>query len=347
MRRATTMMALAIFAGCGGTGLTGGDAPDMAMSADLAMSGPDMAIQATPCMPAGGALRAQYVWNDVIVPMQRSDYAFDLNGDGRVDDQLGNIEGALAGQNIGVQAQATQAVTSGQSLTLIDVHADDLVNDDCVASDLEAATAMASPDFSGAGHFTVDATAQVGHFAGPLVSGKFSSQPSPAVAATPVIVTLKLPLLGAVTTVDVVGAHVQYTRGPDGKISGGQLNGAIRKKDVDGKLVPNIAASLTAQVQANPGTSSSMQILSIFDNGGKSDPSCAAGTCKNLDGSCAVKGDQVISDCEVASSGLIQNVLAPDVQLFDANGDYHPNPNNTNKDSLSIGLAFSAVPATF
>jgi hypothetical protein len=54
-----------------------------------------------------------------------------------------------------------------------------------------------------------------------------------------------------------------------------------------------------------------------------------------------------IDICEVATSGLIQNVLAPDVQMFDAAGNYHPNPTNANKDSLSIGLGFTAVPATF
>ena len=62
---------------------------------------------------------------------------------------------------------------------------------------------------------------------------------------------------------------------------------------------------------------------------------------------CAVKGDRKIDVCEVATAGLIQNVLAPDIQMFDANGNYHPNPDNTHKDSLSLGLGFSAVTATF
>jgi hypothetical protein len=354
MQRAMMILATAaLAAGCGGTGVDGGGGADLAVGADMAgmadmpTSSPDLAPMLTPaCAPAGGTMHVQYVWSDVTVPMQRSDYAIDLNGDGRVDNQLGNIEGALVGQNIPVQAQATQSVTSGQSLTLVDEHAADLTTADCAAADVEAATAMASPDFSGAGHFTVDGSGKVGHFAGPITAGKFSSQP-PSVAATPVTVTLNLPLLGSVTRLDVVGAHVQYTRGADGKISGGQLNGAIRNSDVQTKLVPNVAVSLTAEVQANPGTTTSIQILSIFDNGGKADPSCSAGTCKNPDGSCAVAMDNKIDTCEVGSSGLIQNVLAPDVQLFDSAGNYHPNPDNTMKDSLSIGVAFTAVPATF
>ena len=325
--------------------------PDLAVPRDLAVApdllpGPDMARQMA-CAPAGGALRAQYVWNAVAVPMQRSDYAFDLNGDGRADNQFGNIYGALHGQDLDVQNDATQAVTSGQSLTLIDAHADDFSDDACAASDVEAAGAMASPDFSGAGHFTVDAAALPGHFAGTFGAGTFSSLPPPASAATPVTMTLRLPLLGAIIGVQLVGAHVQYTRATDGTVTGGQLNGAIRNADIQNIVVPALAASLTAQVQVTPLSTRAMELLNIFDNGGKSDPTCADGTCKNPDGTCAIKGDSKIDVCEVATCGLIQNVLAPDVQMFDANGNYQPSPDNTHKDSVSIGLGFSAVPATF
>jgi hypothetical protein len=340
--------------------------PDLAVGApDLAMKPPDLAMRpydlAVPpdlrpppdmarqmaCAPAGGALRAQYVWNAVLVPMQRSNYALDLNGDGRADNQFGNIFGALAGQNLDVQNDVTQAVTSGQCLTLIDAHADDFSDDACAASDVEAADAVVSPDFSGAGHFTVDAAALPGHFAGTFAAGTFSSLPLPPSAATPVIMTLKLPLLGAIIGVQLVGAHVQYTRAADGTVTGGQLNGAIRSTDVQNILIPALAASLTAQVQVTPLSPRAMQILAIFDNGGKADPACSAGTCKNPDGTCAVKGDNKIDICEIATSGLLQNVLAPDVQMFDANGNYQPSPDNTHKESLSIGLGFSAVPATF
>jgi hypothetical protein len=334
-------------------------APDLAMKpADLAMKphdlsvppdllpGADMARQMA-CAPAGGALRAQYVWNAVLVPMQRSDYALDLNGDGRADNQFGNIYGTLAGQNLDVQNDATQAVTSGQSLTLIDAHADDFSDDACAASDVEAADAMASPDFSGAGHFTVDPAAVPGHFAGTFAAGTFSSLPLPESAATPVIMTLKLPLLGAIIGVQLVGAHVRYTRAADGTVTGGQLNGAIRNSDVQNVVIPALAASLTAQVQVLPLSPRAMELLFLFDNGGKADPTCGAGTCKNPDGTCAVKYDRKIDICEVATSGLIQNLLAPDVQMFDANGNYLPSRDNTHKDSLSIGLGFSAVPATF
>jgi hypothetical protein len=133
-----------------------------------------------------------------------------------------------------------------------------------------------------------------------------------------------------VTTVDVVGAHIQYTRGADGKLTGGQLNGAIKNVDVQGKLIPNVANALTTKIMndQNSGglTATDMQILSIFDNGGKADPSCSAGTCKNPDGTCAVKGDNKIDVCEVSTAGLIQNVLAPDVQIVRCGRQLPPEP---------------------
>jgi hypothetical protein len=49
----------------------------------------------------------------------------------------------------------------------------------------------------------------------------------------------------------------------------------------------------------------------------------------------------------VATNQIVANLLAPDVQIYDANGGYAPNKNNTTKDSLSVGVAFLAVRASW
>ena len=46
-------------------------------------------------------------------------------------------------------------------------------------------------------------------------------------------------------------------------------------------------------------------------------------------------------------NSTIQAVFAPDVQIYDANGNYAPNKTNAMKDSLSIGFGFTAVRASF
>jgi len=319
------------FAACGGDNSTSGDCT------------------------ASGTNKAQYVTNSVMVPQQRSDFAIDLNGDGRVDNQLGNIIGALESQMLHVQDGVNMAVTDGTLIVLMTQTSSDATfqSDNCASAQVQVGqSTTGAPDYSGAGHFTVDSGQQGGTFAGPIKAGKFSSAP-PATTTKPVEVDIKLPLIAGAdpVTLKVNGAHLQFTRDSSGKLTGGQLNGAIKNSDVQADIIPNVAALLTKKInddKAGPGLSSGdMQILSIFDNGGKADAACTAGTCKNPDGSCAVKGDQKIDICEVSTAGLIQNVLAPDVQMFDAAGNYAPNKDNTMKDSLSLGLSFTAVGATF
>ncbi|MGZ3425001.1 MAG: hypothetical protein ACXVCV_00060 [Polyangia bacterium] len=359
--RTITMAVMAMaLAGCGNAATGGGDGgADLAVAMDLAV--PDLSLHlgaadlafgtdtdgGVACTPPPTASVAKYVWNAVTLPMQRTDFAFDLNNDGRTDNQYGNIVGALVGQGLDPQAAATQSITSGQSLTLLDEQAGDptFTTATCAVTTMYAGVAMSSPDFSGSGHFMIDPAATVGHFFGPIAAARFTSEPPPANAKVPSLARINLALFGA-TPVDIIGARITYLRGANGSVTGGQLNGAIRQYDVDHSIVPGLAATWSAEVQANPSSSTSMQLLAIFDNGGAADAACG-GTCKNLDGSCAVAHDNVISDCEVGTAGLIKNLLAPDVQMFDDAGNYHPQPANTKKDSLSIGLAFTAVPATF
>jgi hypothetical protein len=313
------------------------------------------------CTSTGGTNKAQYVTNAVMVPEQRSDYAIDLNGDGRVDNQLGNIIGALEGQNLKVQDGVNTAVTDGTLIVLMSENSTDAAfqSDSCATATVnvgQSIVAPALPDYSGMGHFMIDSGQQGGMFNGPIKAGKFASS-APATTKTPVSVTIKLPLVAGADPVklQVIGAHLQFTRGADGKITGGQLNGAIKESAVQMDIIPNVATLLSNKLMNDmPQTSADMQIASIFDTGGKIDPAdttCTAG-CKNptygaRPGMCAAAKDNIIDTCEVSTAGLIQNVLAPDVQMFDASGAYAPNSANTVKDSLSLGLSFTAVGAVF
>src|SRR3954454_22060353 len=57
-----------------------------------------------------GLQRRAYVVDAITLPEQRADFAFDLNGDERPDDQLGNIAGAFTAQNIDMQAGMSRAL---------------------------------------------------------------------------------------------------------------------------------------------------------------------------------------------------------------------------------------------
>ncbi len=154
-------------------------------------------------------------------------------------------------------------------------------------------------------------------------------------------------LLAAGTPIEVplVGAHVQLERS-GATITSGSIHGAIRESDVQNSVVPGIAASFNAIVAADPTSATSKQLLQTFDNGGVANTACGS-TCKSLNGTCAAANDGIISDCEVGTSALITNLLAPDVQMFDSQNNWHPTPGGTTKDSLSVGIGLTGVAATF
>jgi hypothetical protein len=363
MRSSVVALGALAVIGCGSDGKLGIGGNDLAMSlpdlatraSDLAVPrlGPDLAFGtntdgAVGCVPASGASAVKLVWNTMQMPLQRSDYAIDLNGDGRVDNALGNIDGALAAQNLDPQSSATMALANGQSITLLEERSTDptFQADACAAALLYDGQTTASPDYSGAGKFTVDGSNPPGQFEGPIASGRLTSAPPPATARVPSVVHLALPIGSPVPSlVEVIGARLTFTYA-GGRVSGGQLNGAVRKEQIDDVIVPNLATLLTLEITLAPTSSQAMQIAAIFDTGGTAQGSCAP-YCQNRDGSCAKPNDGRIDPCEVATNSIIQNVLAPDVQMFDAAGNYHPNPANTAKDSLSIGVGFTAVPASF
>ena len=174
---------------------------------------------------------------------------------------------------------------------------------------------------------------------GSYASGTFHSEPDPAFAKVPNEVQIQIPLFANVP-VNLVGARLQVTYATPNLVQG-RINGAVRKVELDTHVIPALAAQLSLLAPF------SSEIQSLFDNGGAPDPACGNQTCRNANGSCAKSGDLVIDPCEVGTNAIIKNVLAPDVQLFDAAGNYAPNPLNTARDSLSVGIAFSAVPASF
>lgn len=324
------------FAACGGSNNNNGNPP-----------------ASTDCTPTGGTNMAKYVTNTVTVPQTKSDFAIDLNGDNRVDNQLGSIVSILKTENLSVQDGVTQAVTAGTLVILGTETSMDATfqTDSCASTKIQLGdSTTAPPKYDGTDTFTASTSAAPGTFNGPITGGKFKSS-NPVTTKAPVSLTILLPLIAGAAPVelDVEGAQITYNRDAAGAVTGGELHGFLTQKSVQSKVVPNVAMLLTSKVgEANP-TSTDMQIGSIFDTGGAASPagSACGATCTNPDGTCATAGDKIISICEVSTNNLIQQVLAPDIQMFDAQGNYAPNAANTTKDSLSLGLGFTFVKASF
>jgi hypothetical protein len=315
--------------------------------------------------PPAGSPKTQYIVSKLTVPASRTTFAYDLNGDGNPDNQLGNILVALKAQMLDTQMAVDDAFAGGQIVILVDEVSTDpnFKTDTAAASNIYVGNqtpkgpdmGFLAPDLTGNGMFTINNMIGQGNFLGRITNSVFNSN-SPVTAKTPVQVSIKIPLVANADPVElaVTGAHLSFTRSGTGLVKG-QLNGAMTKMDVETKIIPNIAKLLDQRVFAAPTDMTNKQTLMIFDTGGKADPACGT-ACKNptgtlrYDGSaapmCAVASDGRIDLCEVSTNSIIVGVLNPDVQLFQ-DGVYNPSPANKMKDSLSLGIGFEAVKATF
>ena len=271
-----------------------------------------------------GTNNSKYVISQLTLPKNSMSAAFDLDGDGTADNRLGNIIQAVSALSLDPQSAATTAVSSGSLVVLFSETSTDSTQQSATHAGVVlnvGAKAAAAPKFDGTDTLTIDTATAPAQFYGNIVAGTFTSN-NPSVTASPVQLTIALPLVEgqAALQLPVTGGYITFHRGADGKVTGGQINGAIKKQDVDTVIIPAVAALITAQLQA-PGASASLKMFDTDMNG-------------------------TVTAAEIMGNALISNFLAPDVQMFQ-NGVYKPNPAKTTKDSLSLGFSFNAVAATY
>jgi hypothetical protein len=128
---------------------------------------------------------------------------------------------------------------------------------------------------------------------------------------------------------NLVGARMEVEVSATG-LASGVVGGAITETERDDVLFPAIY----------------MYIVSVVDD------DCGAGTCTpDSPGETLVElfdsdGNNKVSYEEFTMSLLVSSLFASDVDLFDASGAFNPRTDGI-KDSLSMGVGFSAVNATF
>jgi hypothetical protein len=284
----------------------------------------------------------QFVVDHLTMPSTANKFALDLNGDATPDNRYAELTASASATGLDVQGVADARTTAGDTILLVgQTSADATFTTDTTCAQATAVLGLPhpSPNFSGNGRFQQDPAEVPGVFSGPIAAGMFNSA-SPATATVPVRLDLELPFSGIWVRVPIVGAHIIITGVMNGKISG-QINGALRDTEFQTRVVPKIAQGYTDFIASNPNSTSAMQIASILDIGNGMGADCV-----NPDGTHGVAGDKKIAPCELSNSTIFKNVTSPDVRMFDAQGNYHPDPANTPKDSMSVGFGFTAVAAT-
>lgn len=339
------MKAVALFSvmvwgvGCkGGAGATDAALPD-ADTADAARpdaAQPDAASIDAPQPPEG---HYQYVFDQIFLPTTATlanQYSFNVDSDpiGRPDNAFGQILSTIvASSDLDIQAGMNARIASGDVLDLADVEATSLVAADGVHLRTflgEDADVPPNPadNFSGTETFVIRADSPTdSDVAGVVTAGHFDLGPGE--------LTIELVgFAGEPLVVPLIGARVAGDITADG-IANGKLGGGIPEEKLDEVIIPSLAEGLQASIDAEcagappnccPPGSSGETLLDLFDE----------------------NNDCTITLVELQDNSLISSLLAPDVDLLDSNNGNVFSPRTDGiKDSLSLGIGFTAVGANF
>ena len=257
----------------------------------------------------GGASSAlQAVVSKLILPKSDKDYAADLDGDGKQENQVGKLLAAFKALNPTYDAQAdiNKAITEGNLLMLFDLKAKGIANDaDAKLHFYLGADTDSDPknNFSGSATLKPDPKSPANlELKAKIVTRKLTAGPGEMkipvpVGATPTVVTLK-------------NTTVTATLATTGMASG-KIVGAIPQADVDGKLVPALAGALDSTWKKPDTSPATKNILKTFD--------------EDKDGTISAK--------DLKNNAIVGLLFSADVDL---------NKDKT-KDAISMGVGFAGV----
>src|SRR5262245_15374877 len=113
----------------------------------------------TICTAVTSGMEAKSVANSLTLPIDHTKFAYDLNGDTRLDNALGNIISAIKGAAMNLDPQNTvdMSVAAGSVVLLFDETAADLNETSCGQVTVSAGMKSAMPPlFNGTDTFVVD-----------------------------------------------------------------------------------------------------------------------------------------------------------------------------------------------
>ncbi len=271
--------------------------------------------------PATGA-QYQFVTNKLVLPTTREQtQAFALNVDDdsqqNPDNKFGELLTLLtsAAPNLELQSTLDQAVDSGQLVTLHMVKTDDILNDPSVSwSIFLGQGTQPAPSFDGSDQFTLDsATPPNSPIIGSLTNGRFVGGPGEAY--------IRMHLLGRQVEVGLIGVRLEANFSADGCVDG-KLGGGVTVDEFRSRIFPAIADGLNQIIAGN--ISAATPLLQAFDS----------------------DKDGTITTQELEENPILMIAVSPDLDLLDSSGKFNPGQDGV-KDSYSIGLGFTCVPAAF
>jgi len=289
------------------------------------MPQPTPAPTQTPAAPqptTSASQQVHFVTNKLLLPVTQAltqAYALNIDGDAQqhTDNRVGELLTLLATTAPGLEMQTTvdQAVSSGQLVTLHLVKTDDIKNAQGVSWAIFPGQATNSaPAFDGSDKFALDPSAPINlPITGTLSNGHFSGGPG--------IARIQVSLLDQSVEVDLIGVRLESDLSMMG-CANAKMGGGVTVTNFREKILPAMANGLNQIIKTDPTVASTL--LPLIDS--------------DQNGTVAVQ--------EIENNPLFMIAAAPDLDLLDASGKFNPNQDGV-KDSYSIGLGFTCVPASF
>ena len=257
---------------------------------------------------SGAASALQVVVNKLVLPRSEADYATDLDGDGKKENQVGKLLAAFKVLNpsYDVHKDFADFVAKGELLMLFDLLARGIANDP--AAQLRfflGADTDKDPknNFSGSATLGIDPTS-------PRDLTLKAGITNRKLSAGPGTMTIPVPIGSTPTLVTIKNARVTATLATSG-MSSGVISGAIPQADVDNKLVPALAKVLDELWKKPDTTPATKSMLKSLDQ----------------------DNDGTISNKDLKHNGLVGALFSADVDL---DGD-------KTKDAVSMGVGFAAI----
>lgn len=277
-----------------------------------------------------------YVVSSIALPIDSTTsnaYGADLDGDATIDNQLGAVLAALAsGAAIDFNAYAAETVARGDVLLLADLQAsalDDAGNagftlfrgaNPSPAPCLDASDLVCGRHLTGSGSFDIEVGSRTdARVIGEIDGGAFAT-------SSPGELLVSLPIGAESVDLTLELGRVEITTVSAGSLQSGTIAGAISGAEVGSAFIPALHGMI--------------QEIITQDCTGGAPPAC--GCMANSSGESLLSLFDENTDCavplaELEASATLASLLAPDVDT-DADGT---------SDSLSLGIGFTAVGATF
>lgn len=273
--------------------------------------------------------RHAYVVDSVTLPSSASQalsLGMDLDGDelGRTDNALGQVLSAVYGYYAGdIDGPLAAMINDGRILHVLELQTRSLENADGVGATVFIANDRdddAADNFSGFEPFTIDESVVTRSMRGELVGGNLS------VSLGSIPLEIAMPGVDEPGVLRLEAVRIEATVTSERIV--GKIGGVLRDEGIEDLLtLVHAAAEATIArdcVGANCEPDSAGEFYrDLFDR----------------------DEDHLVSYEELSDSNIIKSLLAPDVDLYNDAGSLTCGGGDGVKDSLSVGVGFTAVRA--